>query len=216
MNISHPESGYECEITLVEINERILSSCTEKLSRQIAAILKKRGVIVTTGTELSESDLIHFDKVINAAGNRPRTLTIKHELLTGASGRILTDNSLQVKGKPGIFAAGDTADVGGNDYQQIGVHAVKQGVLLRHNLKAAILGKPLKKYRPYPFNPLILSNGPEEAFMIMGKMSFRGRYFSVLKHMLDMRWIEKYTKEPAFRKSSWALIKEGFARSSRS
>lgn len=215
LNISHPKSGYECEITLVEKNKRILSSYSAKLSEQVATILKKRGVIVKTGTELSERELNHFDEVIIAAGNRPRSITINQDFETGASGRILTDNSLQVKGKPGIFAAGDTADVGGNDYQQIGVHAVKQGVLLRHNLRASILGKPLKKYRPYLINPLILSNGPDEAFMIMGKISLRGRYFSVLKHLLDMRWLEKYSKEPGFRKSTWALIKEGFARSSR-
>jgi len=213
LNISHPKSGYECEITLVEKNERILSSYSKRLSRQVAAILRGRGVIVKTGTGLSERELNHFDEVIIAAGNRPRSITINQNLESGASGRILTDNTLQVKGKPGIFAAGDTADVGGNDYQQIGVHAVKQGVLLRHNLEAAILGRPLKKYRPYPINPLILSNGPDEAFMIMGKISFRGRFFSVLKHLLDMRWIEKYTKEPASRRPFRLLIKEGFKRS---
>jgi len=215
LNISHPKSGYDCEITLVEKNERILSSYSKKLSRQVAAILKKRGVIVKTGTELSERELNHFNEVIIAAGNRPRSITINQNFEAGTSGRILTDNTLQVKGKPGIFAAGDTADVGGNDYQQIGVHAVKQGVLLRHNLEAAILGRPLKNYRPYPINPLILSNGPDKAFMVVGKWSAGGRFYSILKHLLDMRWIEKYKKAPEDRKSDWSLIKEGFNRSSR-
>ncbi len=215
LNISHPQSGYDCSITLLEKNKRILSTHSTKLSKHISTILLNRGVTLNTETEISKDVLSNFDHVINAAGNQPRTVSIHHGFDTGSSERILTDSRLRVKGESQIFAAGDTADVDGNDYQQTGVHAVKQGVVLRHNLKAAIYDQPLKKYKPYPVNPLILSNGPDRAFMMIGKWSAGGRFYSILKHLLDMRWIEKYAKEPADRKSNCSLIKEGYKRSAR-
>lgn len=213
LNLSHPKSGYHLRITVVDKNGRILSSFPEKLSKQIAQILKSRGVSVITGKESTQDFIKNFDHTILAAGNQPGSVTLNHDFKTGASGRILTDDTLQVVNDTSVFAAGDTADIGGNNYQQIGVHAVKQGVLLRDNLKSAIFGKQLKKYKPYIFNPLILSNGYDSAFYVMGNLSLSGRFFSIIKHVLDMRWMEKYKNVPGERKSDFKLFRQAIQRS---
>ncbi|CAN5149354.1 FAD-dependent oxidoreductase [soil metagenome] len=213
LNLSHPKSGYHLRITLVEKTGRILSSFSEKLSKQVTHILKSRGVSVITGNESTQDIIKDFDHTILAAGNQPGSVTLDHNFKTGESGRILTDDTLQVVDNAAVFAAGDTADIGGDNYQQIGVHAVKQGVLLRENLKSAILGKQLSAYKPYLFNPLILSNGPDLAFFVMGKLILSGRFYSVIKHVLDMRWMEKYKNVPGERKSDFKLFRDGFKRS---
>ena len=213
MNVSHPEFKHSSNTTIVDKNDRLLSSFPAKLSDEVTSILKERGVAVLTGKDASSGFISTFDEVILAAGNRPESISINHNFETGAENRILTEETLRVRGNPTVFAAGDMADVNGKNYQQIGVHAVKQGVVLRKNIKAAILGRPLTNYKPYFTNPLILSNGPDSAFFIMNRWVLKGRMYAVLKYVLDMRWLDKYTRKPANRRSDLNLFKEGFKRS---
>lgn len=214
MNVSHPEFKHSSNTTIVDKNDRLLSSFPAKLSDEVTSILKERGVAVLTGKDASSGFISTFDEVILAAGNQPESISINHNFETGAEHRILTEETLRVLGNPTVFAAGDMADVNGKNYQQIGVHAVKQGVVLRKNIKAAILGRPLTNYKPYFTNPLILSNGPDSAFFIMNRWVLKGRMYAVLKYVLDMRWLDKYTRKPANRRSDLNLFKEGFKRSS--
>ncbi|REL29146.1 hypothetical protein DYD21_14930 [Rhodohalobacter sp. SW132] len=213
MNVSHPEFKHSSDITIIDNNDRLLSSYPAKLSDEVTSILKERGVAVITGEETSTGFTKAFDEVILAAGNQPGSVSINHNFKTGTKGRILTEESLRVRGNPTVFAAGDVADVNGKDYQQIGVHAVKQGIVLRKNIKAAILGRPLTNYKPYFTNPLIISNGPDSAFFIMNRWVLKGRMYAVLKYVLDMRWLDKYTKTPEQRKSDVKLFREGVNRS---
>jgi len=213
MNLSHPELVQQPNVTILDINDRLLSSFPEKLSAQVTLTLNKRGVTILTGKEASPDFIEEFDQTILAAGNRSESVSIDHNFKTGNDARIVTDDRLRVKGNKSVFAAGDMANVGGNVYQQIGVHAVKQGVVLRKNIKAAILGEPLTDYKPYFRNPLILSNGPDSAFYVIGSVVLKGRIFAILKYVLDMRWLDKYTRKTAKRRSDWQLLKEGFRRS---
>jgi len=213
MNLTHPGLMDQPKVTILDNNDRLLSSFPDKLSAQVTSILNKRGVTIMTGKEASQGFIREFDETILAAGNRPKSVSIKNDFETGVDRRILTEATLQVKGCPNVFAAGDMADVGGNNYPQIGVHAVKQGVLLRKNIKAAILNEPLTQYKPYFTNPLILSNGPDSAFYVMNQWVLKGRVYAILKYMLDMRWLDKYTRNPTQRRSYLKLLKEGIARS---
>lgn len=213
LNLSHPALNNRSKITLADKNNRILSAFPEKLSADVNAILKDRGVAVLTGYKISDDDSKNYDQIILATGNRAESVSIDHDFEVGESSRILTKKNLLVKEQAYVFAAGDTADVNGKNYKQIGVHAVKQGVVLRHNIKAVILKKSLRNYKPYRANPLIISNGPDSAFYIMNRLSLKGRAFAILKYILDMRWLDKYTRIPENRRSLYQLFKEGLNRS---
>jgi NADH dehydrogenase FAD-containing subunit len=128
-------------------------------------------------------------------------------------GRILTDQSLRVVDQQTVFAAGDTADVNGENYSQIGVHAVKQGVVLRENLESLHRGEALIDYSPYLINPLILSDGPDRAFYILNRFVSKGRWAAILKYVLDMRWLEKYSKPQVKRRSYTISLQNGIMRS---
>ena len=212
LNLSHPALTNRPQITVAEKNDRILSKFPKKLSAKVTAILKNRGVTTLTNHKISNNEKEKFDHIILAAGNRAESTSIHHDFDIGASGRILTEKNLLVKGETHVFAAGDTADVDGNNYRQIGVHAVKQGVVLRHNMRAALLNKPLNTYKPYFTNPLIISNGPDSAFYVMNKLTLQGRIYAILKYILDMRWLDKYTRIPENRRSVYRLLKEGLKR----
>lgn len=213
LNVSHPGVKRRIAITILEQKERLLADFPEKLSDMVTSKLKSRGVTIHTGPCAESKQPETYDQVILAAGNQPGSISIDHTFDTGANGRILTDEALQVVNAQAVFSAGDMADVGGKKYQPIGVHAVKQGIVLRENIKAIVQDKPLSKFKPYPVNPLILSNGPDHAFYVIGKFVLSGRIFAILKYVLDMRWLEKYAKHTEQRRSDFRLLRDGYRRS---
>lgn len=213
LNLSHPKSFVNPEITLLDNNERLLSSFPEKMSDSVTRILMQRSVNVQTSTPFQPEMAKEYNAALIAVGNRPGSLSISHDFEKGAGGRILTDATLRVKGEGAVFAAGDTADVNGNNYQPIGVHAVKQGIVLRHNIKAMLTGGKLTSYKPYAINPLIMSDGADHAYYVMNNLAFDGRWAAVLKYILDMNWLEKYAKIPEDRRSYTKLLHDGMKRS---
>jgi len=216
LNLSHPDSYWKNsgQITLLEKRSRILSSFPEKASKIAESILKERGVIIQTDQNFDKEVTDQFDAVMLATGNEPETLSIQHPFETDNNGRILTEPTLQVKGEDRVYAAGDTANVGGKNHSQIGVHAVKQGLLLRKNINRRIHGKNLKPYKAYPVNPLIISDGPDNAIFIAGNFCFSGKHAATLKYMLDMHWLESYRVKAAERRSWFRLWTDGNSRRS--
>lgn len=213
LNLSHPASSVKSAITITEHGNRLLSAFPKRLSDKVTRILGKRGVSVLLNNSFEQVTFSDFDAVIMATGNRPESLSIDHTFRTGQNQRLLTLPTLQLPGLPNIFAAGDTADVDGKNYSQIGVHAVKQGPLLRSNINAFFEGRPLKPYKPYPVNPLILSNGPDHAFFTAKSFVSGGRPEAILKYAIDMKWLEKYTMPPERRRSFYQLMRDGEKRS---
>lgn len=212
LNLTHPGCKHRCSVTITEISSRLLSDFPVRASDIAAAELEKRGVRILTGESAYTADQSAFDAVILATGNKPESVNLRHTLPTGDENRILTDASLLVKGTRNIFAAGDTADVDGSELQQIGVHAVKQGVTLRKNIEALINGNTLESFRPYPVNPLIFSNGPDHAILTARRFCWAGRVPAILKYVLDMQWLEKYTLPADGRRSIPRLIRDGYRR----
>ncbi len=119
---------------------------------------------------------------------------------------------LQSSGDPRVFVAGDSAAVAGHeDLQRIGVHAVKQGPVLRENVGRAVRALQadrsldsldLQPFRPYPAAPLILSTGESAAWYVVGPLAVRGAPMLRLKHAVDRRWIDAY-RAPASYDGHW-------------
>jgi NADH dehydrogenase FAD-containing subunit len=200
-------------ITLLEQADRILSAFPVKAAETALRILTERGVDILTGVTFNDDSADRYDAVILATGSEPSSLTIDHPFKTGSGGRILTEKTLLVPNQDSIFAAGDTADVSGFNLPPVGVHAVNQGKILRENIEALIGGKNLKPFKPLPVTPLIISNGPDHAIFTAGGFSISGKSQAILKYMLDMRWMEKYTLPASRRRSVIRLIRDARRRS---
>ena len=67
-----------------------------------------------------------------------------------ASGRVLTEASLEVVGHPGLFAAGDCGLIASDPRPASGVWAVRAAPLLAHNLHSSLADppQPLRSWRP--------------------------------------------------------------------
>lgn len=212
-------------IHVIEAAENLLPMFSGKLSRYVTSILEEHGVHIHLATKPRE---IVEDQITLSNGE-----TIKSEFIfwaTGSSGHLIfkeaglpvdkdmfikVNNHLQCITFPEIFAVGDCANIVKQpNNRKAGVHAVKQGPLLKENLTRAvnqlrengmIHSKELKSYKPYPINPLIISTGHSEAIWISDGIWFHGSLMLRLKHFIDKRWIGTYLTENPFNESIFKL-----------
>lgn len=218
LNLSNASSPKKIKIEIHEYSDKLMSSFPDKLSSGVESVLRARNVELKFNQPWTDESNLDkdYDAIILATGNRPAILSEAHSFTTDSEGRIRTDQFLMVESSSSIFAAGDVAHAGAKSYPQIGVHAVKQGVTLRHNVLAHHLGNPLKAYKPWKIAPLIISDGCENGYFVTSNKVYSGRWAIILKYMLDMKWLERYTKAPHERRSYVELLKDAMKRTQKS
>lgn len=213
LNIAHRlrASGISerIKISLFEGNDRVLPSFPKGLSKDALRALVDAGVKVqlssrpeiveqnTLKTDLGEQ---HYDAILWSTGTIGPSFFQEAGLQTNDRGFVKTDRQMRVIGHKDIFAAGDSALVSGYEHlARIGVHAVKQGPVMVHNLSDAINEKePTKSFAPYPISPIILSTGLPQAWWLAGNVWFKNGLALGMKHHVDRKWINPWL-DPAYR-----------------
>ena len=115
-----------------------------------AAIGLERGVAATVAAEVA------------CTGSRaPRWLGVAGLPVDAATGRVLTDASLQVRDHPGVFAAGDCGLIAAAPRPASGVWAVRAAPVLAANLQRSIEQPeaPLRSWRPQRWALQLLGDG---------------------------------------------------------
>ncbi|KND40018.1 NAD(P)/FAD-dependent oxidoreductase [Streptomyces stelliscabiei] len=146
---------------LLDIAERVLPEMDEKLSRTADKVLRQRGVDVRMGTSvkeatpdgvlLSDGEFVDTRTLVWCVGVRPDPLA-ESLGLPMERGRLLVDPTLQVPGRPEVFACGDAAAVPdltkpGQYTPMTAQHAWRQGKVAALNVAASLgRGEP-KPYR---------------------------------------------------------------------
>lgn len=217
----------DLDLTIVEQSDRLLPTFPHGLGTHVAERLRARGATIQTGTSVTAVEeaednkiAVHTDRTapLSAGATLWATGTVGPSLLQNSSlptseqGFLRVTRSLRTPSHPRIFAAGDCASVDGLDLARVGVHAVKQGSVLRANLDrtlralAAGQGVPsgdhLKAFRSYPVTPLILSTGATDGLWTAGPLWAAHPWLLRLKHWIDRRWIRPYAPE-AWARTTW-------------
>lgn len=205
-------------LALVEPADRLLPGFPAGMGARALTLLRARGVDVRlgaravgadgAGVQLTDGARLEADAVFWAAGPAPPPVLLASPLPRDPRGLVRTSATLRVPGHPWLFAAGDCAAVTGyEDLARVGVHAVKQGPVLAENLARSLDAlargrypeeRTLRRFRPYPVAPLILSTGTREGWWTAGPVWLRGEAMLRLKHAVDLRWMRHYTPLPRF------------------
>lgn len=172
--------------------------------RRVMRVLESQGVSVQCGTRVtavdaagvttSDGKVVPADVVVWATGAVAPPVVAALGLPTGASGFVLTHDTLQsVSGHP-IFAVGDTGQVEGVDVPKAGVHAVRQGPILFANIQRMLKGEPLIRYVPQRSFLRLLNTGDGRAIGEWKGVSFEGVWVRRLKDVIDRRFVERYQR----------------------
>jgi len=176
----------DIRMTVVDALPRVLPELSEKLAAFTEAELKKRGVDVRLGTrvksagdgyvEFADGKRVETRTFIWAGGVRPSPM-IAALPCANERGRIPTDAYLAVPKQPGVWAAGDCAEVyppgGGKPYPPTAQHALREGLHVGANIMAAIDGRPLAPFG-YTMIGQMADLGQHNAVAMIGGIKLSG------------------------------------------
>ncbi len=177
--------------SLVRRAERELAARGIELLAQARALrVRKRELVLDTG---QGEESLRCDLALWATGAAPPALLARSTLPLDARGFARVDATLAIAGRADLFAAGDCASLDEAPWlPKAGVYAVREGPLLAHNLRAALRGAPLRRYRPQRDFLTLLNLGNARALGAKWGCSASGARVWRLKDAIDRRFVRRF------------------------
>ena len=179
---------------LPDYNPRVRNAARTALaSRGISVHEQSRVREVQAGTvEIGVDTTMEYDELLWCTGVTPSPWIADTGMAVNDAGFLLVDDSLQVVGQPGHFAAGDVAVQQQNPRPRAGVFAVRQAPVLAENLAAVITGQKPREHKPQQMFLSLLSLGAKQAIAERGPFAARGRWVWRWKDRIDRAFMAQF------------------------
>jgi len=196
--------GRPVRLTLVCDTAEVLPGHGRRLVQRARSEAETRGVRVVCGARAEragkgelflegEREPLAADLVVWATGAAPVALGLDSRLPRSAAGFVRVRDTLEVEGCPGLFAVGDCAGISGRDWvPKAGVYAVRQGPVLDANLRRALAGRALRRYRPQTDFLALLNLGNRRALGEKRGVVAAGPVVWKLKDWIDRRFMRRF------------------------
>ena len=112
------------------------------------------------------------------------------------AGFLAVRDTLQSRDDERVFGVGDIATQTNHPRPKAGVYAVRQGPVLAHNLRAFLLGKPLREHRPQRRFLSLVSLGGRAATADKGPFSATGSWVWRWKDRIDRKFMARFESLP--------------------
>jgi NADH dehydrogenase len=152
----HPE---DLSVVLVHSRDRILPELSDSLARYAQARMEARGVTFRLNTRLADANpgvVVLSDGEIRAqtlvwtAGTAPNPLLNLLPVETDKRGALVVENTLELRGHPGVWALGDCAAVAdaksGKLCPPTAQFALREAEVLAKNIRADLQGRPKQSF----------------------------------------------------------------------
>lgn len=154
-----------------------------------ATFVDERGVGFATGH-------LAADMVVWATGAAPGDLTVASALPRDARGFVRANPTLEVRGCPGLFAAGDCAGIEGAAWvPKAGVYAVRAGPVLEANLRASVHGGALRDFVPQRNALALLNLGEGRALATKWGLAVSGGLAWRWKDRIDRAFVQGFRSD---------------------
>lgn len=184
----------------------VLAGFPASVRQRFSQEMRRRGIEVIAGGRVSRVEggtvhletggTRHFDHLFWTTEAAPAPWLAETGLALSPSGFISIGATLQSTSHGDVFAAGDIAALEGHNLPKSGVYAVRQGPVLAENLRRAVTGKPLKRYRPQRDALYLITTGERYAVGTRNGLAFEGAWVWRLKDWIDRRFMAQYKNLP--------------------
>ena len=195
------ENGATPAVTLVAGNQ-ILRGVPARARHLAVASLAARRIAILEGVRvhsfenrcatLTDGRIIPFDFAFMAVGVQPPPLFRESGIPVGEDGGMSVNGRLQSTAHPQLFGGGDCISVEGCTVAKVGVHAVRQNPILKHNLEVALDGGEMKRFTPNPNYMLIMNMGDGKGIMWKKRLVLNGGLAFLLKNFIDRRFMKRF------------------------
>ena len=145
---------------------------------------------------LSDESRHGYDDVFWCTGASAAPWVAASGLACDSRGFLLIEDTLRSPDDPAVFGAGDIASRLNHPRPKAGVYAVRQAPVLAHNLRASLLGKPLKQHHPQQRFLSLVSLGDRQATADRGVFSATGQWVWRWKDRIDREFMGRFETLP--------------------
>ncbi len=193
--------------TLATASADILPAFPPAFRARFRAILEQRGITLRTGARVSAvapgcvrldgGERLAADEVLWTTEAAPASWLAGAGLPLDAAGFLRVDGQLRAVGHDHVFAAGDMVTFDPGPVERSGVYAVRAGPVLAANLRAALTGGRLLRYRPQRDALYIVTTGEPSAVLTRNGFTLGGDWAFRLKDWIDRRFMARFSDLPA-------------------
>ncbi|MDI6870203.1 MAG: NAD(P)/FAD-dependent oxidoreductase [Bacillota bacterium] len=192
----------DVQVYNVEAVPEIMRDFETDLARRAARDLERKGVQLITGVPIMEvtADFIALKDgrviptrtVIWSGGVRANDLLERSGFPVGARGRAKVDQGMRSPASPDVYVIGDCAEAvdpkTGKPAAPTAHNAIDQGLVAARNIISDLTGGPRAAFHPVDLGA-VASLGESFAVGYVGRFKLVGRPASVMKEMIELKWI---------------------------
>ena len=187
-------------ITLVEGQSGLLSGHNRGVRKRAARALDRASIDVRpgrakgveAGVRLATGETLEADAMVAATGARAPDWLGSSGLALDGRGFVAVDPYQRSLSHANVFAAGDVSSRADNNLPKSGVHAVRAGPVLAHNLLATWQNGALTPYRPKAASLYLMVSGNGRAIASWGRWSAEGSWIWRWKDLIDRRFVRRF------------------------
>lgn len=186
---------------------QILPGYTRRARAAVEAALERQGIALFVDSRvtrvedgaivIADGSRHVYDDLFWCTGAAAAPWVAASGLSCDAGGFLLVDDTLRCVDDPAVFAAGDIASQLRHPRPKAGVYAVRQAPVLAHNLRAALMGRPLREHRPQRRFLSLLSLGDRRATADRGIFTATGGWVWHWKDRIDRKFMARFEQLPA-------------------
>jgi selenide,water dikinase len=188
----------------------ILATHNPRVRERFRRILAARGIalhehsraraVTADAIELLSGQSIPADAVLVTTGAAAPSWFRETGLALDEGGFLLVGATLQSRGDPDVFGAGDCVTLAASPREKAGVYAVRAGAPLARNLRRRARGERPGDWHPQRRHLALISTGERHAIASRGWLSFAGDWVWTWKERIDRRWMRMYQDMAAMRR----------------
>lgn len=176
-----------------------------RAARLLHRACEARGVTVQLGDEVTDAALPDADALFWVTAVVAPPWVAQSGLAVDANGFVRVNAYLRCVSHDNIFAAGDVACLEGQERPKAGVYAVRAGPVLVRNLRAALLGGRLQRFRPQRQFLTLMGVGDGTAVAAKWGLAWRSRLMWRWKDHIDRTFMQRFCDLPRMEPAPPAL-----------